>query len=115
MRPRPGGGRAPGDSATLPLGPVRVECRGLARATVRLDGEAVELLLDRAIEDHGCALVWEEIIAPTLHAAGRTWASAGERYIEVEHLLSWLVLRRFQSEPCARWYDGWARRRCVSR
>lgn len=94
-------GRAPGGPATLPLGPVCAECRGLARAAVRLDGDAVEAVLDRAIEDHGCVVAWEEIIAPTLHAAGRKCASAGERYIEVEHLLSWLVsstLRR-RREP----------------
>ncbi|MGW1642193.1 MerR family transcriptional regulator [Streptomyces lavendulae] len=89
--PAAGAGQTPGGPATLPLGPVRAECRGLARAAVRLDGEAVEALLDQAIEDHGCVVAWEEIIAPTLHAAGRKWASAGERYIEVEHLLSWLV------------------------
>ncbi|MFD7027270.1 MerR family transcriptional regulator [Streptomyces sp. NPDC059917] len=86
-----GAGRTPGGSAALPLGSVRAECRGLARAAVRLDGDAVELLLERAIEDHGVVVAWEEIIAPTLHAAGRKWASSGERYIEVEHLLSWLV------------------------
>ncbi|MET9853121.1 MerR family transcriptional regulator [Streptomyces sp. NPDC006450] len=94
-------GRAPGGPATLPLGPVRAECRGLARAAVRLDGDAVEILLDRAIKDNGCVGAWEEIIAPTLRAAGRKWASAGDRYIEVEHLLSWLVssaLRR-RHEP----------------
>ncbi|MFJ7209386.1 MerR family transcriptional regulator [Streptomyces sp. NPDC098789] len=99
--PLPTGARPSGGPATLPLGPVRAECRGLARAAVRLDADAVEALLDRAIEDHGCVVAWEEIIAPTLHAAGRKWASAGERYIEVEHLLSWLVsstLRR-RHEP----------------
>ncbi|WP_326593229.1 MerR family transcriptional regulator [Streptomyces sp. NBC_01294] len=100
------GGRAPGGPATLPLGPVRAECRGLARAAVRLDGDAVEALLDRAIEDHGCVVAWEEIIAPTLHAAGRKWASAGNRYIEVEHLMSWLVSstlrRRHEPRPPTR-------------
>ncbi|MEU8461388.1 MerR family transcriptional regulator [Streptomyces sp. NPDC029003] len=102
------GGRTPGGPAALPLGPVRAECRGLARAAVRLDGDAVEALLDRAIEDHGCVAAWEEIIAPALHAAGRKWASAGERYIEVEHLLSWLVsstLRR-RYEPRLPTRDG---------
>lgn len=99
-----GPGRAPGGRGALPLGTVRAECRGLARAAVRLDAEAVEGLLERAIEDHGCVVAWEEIISPTLHAAGRKWASSGERYIEVEHLLSWLVssaLRRLyrQRQP----------------
>ncbi len=39
---------------------------------------------------------------PVLHAVGRRWESAGERYIEVEHLLSWHVsgaLRRVSAQP----------------
>ncbi|MCY0921467.1 MerR family transcriptional regulator [Streptomyces sp. H27-G5] len=82
---------APGGSNALPLGEVRPECRGLARAAVRLDAPAVEHLLESAVTEHGLVTAWEEIIAPTLHAVGRKWASAGERYVEVEHLLSWHV------------------------
>jgi hypothetical protein len=36
-------------------------------------------------------------MVPTLHAVGRKWASTDDRYVEVEHLLSWhvsTVLRR---------------------
>jgi hypothetical protein len=43
---------------------------------------------------------------PTLHAVGRKWASSGDRYVEVEHLLSWHVstaLRR--RTPAAREAD----------
>ncbi|MEU6084659.1 MerR family transcriptional regulator [Streptomyces sp. NPDC047108] len=83
--------RAPGGRAALPLGDVRQECRGLARAAVRLDASAVEDLLDRTVTEHGLLTAWEEVIAPALHAAGRKWASSGERYVEVEHLLSWHV------------------------
>ncbi|MFD9532235.1 MerR family transcriptional regulator [Streptomyces sp. NPDC060010] len=82
---------APGGPNALPLGEVRPECRGLARAAVRLDAPAVEQLLEAAVAEHGLVTAWEEIIAPTLHAVGRKWASAGERYVEVEHLLSWHV------------------------
>ncbi|WP_327169588.1 MerR family transcriptional regulator [Streptomyces subrutilus] len=115
--------RAPGGRDALPLGRARAECRGLARAAVRLDAPAVEVLLRGALEEHGCVSAWEEIIAPTLHAVGRKWASAatraqgavpagpaaavsaasaasaGERYIEVEHLLSWLVSCALRSLP----------------
>ncbi|MFF1556665.1 MerR family transcriptional regulator [Streptomyces sp. NPDC058279] len=92
----------PGGSTALPLGEVRAECRGLARAAVRLDAPAVEHLLDTALAQLGPVVAWEEVIAPTLHAVGRKWASAGERYVEVEHLLSWHVsgaLRRLRPAP----------------
>ncbi|MFJ3205626.1 B12-binding domain-containing protein [Streptomyces sp. NPDC086989] len=81
-RPAPGGG--------LPVGSVRPECRGLARAAVRLDSTAVEALLQAAVSEHGLVTAWEEVMAPTLHAVGRKWETA-ERYVEVEHLLSWHV------------------------
>jgi hypothetical protein len=32
-------------------------------------------------------------MVPTLHAVGRKWESAGDRYVEVEHLLSWQISR----------------------
>ncbi|MEU6812520.1 MerR family transcriptional regulator [Streptomyces sp. NPDC046831] len=85
-------------AGTLPLGDVRQECRGLARAAVRLDAPAVEERLTAAVEEYGLTVAWQEVMVPTLHAVGRKWASSGDRYVEVEHLLSWHVstaLRRF--------------------
>ncbi|MET9881732.1 MerR family transcriptional regulator [Streptomyces sp. NPDC006430] len=99
LAPTPGG---PGGPGALPLGPVRPECRGLSRAAVRLDAPTVAELLDAALAEHGLITAWEEVIAPTLHAVGRKWASAGERYVEVEHLLSWHVssaLHRIRPVP----------------
>lgn len=78
-------------AGALPLGDVRQECRGLARAAVRLDAPAVEDLLTAAVEEHGLVVAWQEVMVPTLHAVGRKWASSGDRYVEVEHLLSWHV------------------------
>ncbi|AZP15718.1 MerR family transcriptional regulator [Streptomyces aquilus] len=78
-------------AGTLPLGDVRQECRGLARAAVRLDAPAVEELLAAAVEQYGVVAAWHEVMMPTLHAVGRKWASSGDRYVEVEHLLSWHV------------------------
>ncbi|MFJ8006880.1 MerR family transcriptional regulator [Streptomyces fagopyri] len=75
----------------LPLGDVRQECRGLARAAVRLDAAAVQSLLTAAVETHGLATAWTEVMVPTLRAVGRKWESSGDRYVEVEHLLSWHV------------------------
>lgn len=83
--------RQPGSGNGLPLGDVRRECRGLARAAVRLDGPALDVLLREAVADHGLVTAWEEVMAPTLHAVGRKWESSGDRYVEVEHLLSWHV------------------------
>ncbi|GLX16678.1 MerR family transcriptional regulator [Streptomyces lavendulae] len=92
----------PGGPGALPLGEARPEGRGLARAAVRLDQPAVAELLEAALAEHGLVTTWEEVIAPTLHAVGRKWASAGERYVEVEHLLSWQVsaaLHRIRPAP----------------
>ncbi|MEU2659586.1 MerR family transcriptional regulator [Streptomyces sp. NPDC007325] len=75
----------------LPLGDVRQECRGLARAAVRLDGPAVEGLLQDALGRYGLVTGWEEVLVPTLHAVGRKWESSDDRYVEVEHLLSWHI------------------------
>ncbi|MFE0583098.1 MerR family transcriptional regulator [Streptomyces sp. NPDC058874] len=86
-RRRPG----PGPGGGLPLGGIRQEFRGLARAAVRLDGPAMDELLAALVDGHGLVTAWEEVIAPTLHAVGRKWEAAGDRYIEVEHLLSWHV------------------------
>lgn len=86
----------------LPLGDVRHECRGLARAAVRLDAPALEERLADAVDQYGVAVAWQEVMVPTLHAVGRKWASSGDRYVEVEHLLSWHVsttLRRATRPP----------------
>ncbi|MDX5563837.1 MerR family transcriptional regulator [Streptomyces sp. ID05-04B] len=88
-----GGGRGrtrPQDALLLGVD-VRQECRGLARAAVRLDAPGVAELLDAAVERHGLIVAWQEVMVPTLHAVGRKWVSSGDRYVEVEHLLSWHV------------------------
>ncbi|WP_189151309.1 MerR family transcriptional regulator [Streptomyces lacrimifluminis] len=102
--PEPAPGAASRAAGPLPLGDVRRECRGLARAAVRLDAPAVEQQLATAVDAHGLVVAWQEVMLPTLHAVGRKWASSGDRYVEVEHLLSWHVsttLRRFAG-PAAR-------------
>ncbi|WP_460061305.1 MerR family transcriptional regulator [Streptomyces sp. YKOK-I1] len=80
------------EAGGLPLGgDARQECRGLARAAVRLDAPAVAEQLAQAVDLHGLTAAWQEVMVPTLHAVGRKWASSGDRYVEVEHLLSWHV------------------------
>ncbi|MFF8289546.1 MerR family transcriptional regulator [Streptomyces sp. NPDC016309] len=95
---RPGGtrpvprGSVPGRARTgLQLGDVRQECKGLARAALRLDAPALEGLLSEVITAYGPVTAWNEVIMPTLQAVGRKWETSGERYVEVEHFLSWHV------------------------
>ncbi|MCF6525167.1 B12-binding domain-containing protein, partial [Streptomyces sp. JJ36] len=97
-------GRAPAAGAAagaLPLGAVRRECRGLARAAVRLDAPAVDDAIAAALAEYGLIEAWNEVMMPALRAVGRKWATEGERYVEVEHLLSWHVsagLRRLAAQ-----------------
>ncbi|MEU3690453.1 MerR family transcriptional regulator [Streptomyces narbonensis] len=82
---------APGSGNGLPLDGVHREFRGLARAAVRLDSPTMETLLRELVAAHGLVTSWEEVMAPTLHAVGRKWESSNDRYVEVEHLLSWHI------------------------
>ncbi|MFE9680426.1 MerR family transcriptional regulator [Streptomyces sp. NPDC006285] len=86
VRSGDGASRSP---SALPMDVARQECRGLARAAVRLDAAAVQEQLTAVVRAHGLVAAWEEVMAPTLRAAGRKWESSGDRYVEVEHLLSW--------------------------
>ncbi|MEU8759276.1 MerR family transcriptional regulator [Streptomyces sp. NPDC048659] len=98
----PAPARRAGPGGGLPLGDVRQECRGLARAAVRLDGPAMDALLRQVLAEYGLVTAWEEVMVPTLHAVGRKWESSEDRYVEVEHLLSWHVstaLRRAAAGP----------------
>ncbi|MFJ5546458.1 MerR family transcriptional regulator [Streptomyces sp. NPDC093225] len=85
------GSRRAGPGGGLPLGDVRQECRGLARAAARLDGPAMDGLLTEVVLRYGLVTAWEEVMSPALHAVGRKWESSDDRYVEVEHLLSWHV------------------------
>ncbi|MEV7283195.1 MerR family transcriptional regulator [Streptomyces sp. NPDC093252] len=91
--------RRGGAGSGLPLGDVRRECRGLGRAAVRLDSaELAGRLLD-SVARHGLVTAWEEVMVPTLRAVGRKWESSGDRYVEVEHLLSWQISTALRRAP----------------
>ncbi|MCQ4206133.1 MerR family transcriptional regulator [Streptomyces longispororuber] len=81
------------------------EHRGISRAATRLDSPAVQTLLTEAVARHGLVAAWQEVMVPVLHAVGRKWEEAGDRYVEVEHLLSWHVSRTLHratpAEPVA--------------
>ncbi|MGW4569309.1 B12-binding domain-containing protein, partial [Streptomyces sp. NPDC004561] len=91
--------RRGGAGGGLPLGDVRQECRGLARAAVRLDAPELESRLLDAVREHGLTTAWEEVMVPTLRAVGRKWESSGDRYVEVEHLLSWQISTALRRAP----------------
>jgi DNA-binding transcriptional MerR regulator len=100
--PAPSGAASGPGGNTLAVGTVRPECRGLARAAVRLDAPEVARILRRTVDDLGPVTAWTEVMAPALRAAGRKWAAGSERHVEVEHLLSWHVaaaLRRVADRP----------------
>ncbi|MEV5609038.1 MerR family transcriptional regulator [Streptomyces sp. NPDC052225] len=94
---------APGAASVVPRArrapsavSVERQCRGLSRAATRLDAPVVQDLLDEAVARHGLVGAWQEVMVPVLHAIGRKWEEAGDRYVEVEHLLSWHVSRTLQ-------------------
>ncbi|WP_420032022.1 MerR family transcriptional regulator [Streptomyces sp. cg28] len=87
------------DSSPVPPGTVRTECRGLIRAALRLDSTAVQERLNAFVRTYGVIAAWEELMMPTLHAVGRKWETSGDRYVEVEHLLSWHVSTALRNAP----------------
>ncbi|MBW1596067.1 MerR family transcriptional regulator [Streptomyces sp. JJ38] len=88
---RPAGPQRGRAGSGMRLGDVRHECKGVARAALRLDAPALDTLLSETIAAHGLVTAWTEVIMPTLQAVGRKWETSGERYVEVEHFLSWHV------------------------
>ncbi|MGV9279692.1 MerR family transcriptional regulator [Streptomyces sp. NPDC003730] len=89
--PRPATPHRSRAGSGLRLGDVRQECRGIARAALRLDAAVLDELLLATIAEHGLVTAWTEVIVPTLQAVGRKWETSGEKYVEVEHFLSWHV------------------------
>lgn len=80
-RGSPGGGRVlkmPGGSDAQ---------RGLARATLALDGQTIATLLEGYLSQRGVVWTWEEVVLPVVHSLGDKVANSG-RGIESEHLLS---------------------------
>ena len=61
--------------------------RGLARAVLALDDDAITALLRERLQRDGVVATWEQVLAPVLVAVGQRWAATGDG-IEAEHLLS---------------------------
>ncbi|MCW2620513.1 MAG: regulatory protein MerR, partial [Frankiales bacterium] len=61
--------------------------RGLGRAALALDSEAVTLAVQAEVERRGVVRAWDDVLRPVLAAVGSRWAATGQG-VEVEHLLS---------------------------
>ena len=78
---RAGGGYA------IPVGRASLAARGLARAAMRLDSDAMRKIITRAIEAEGVVSTWDSVVRPVLVGVGERHTISG-RLIDVEHLLS---------------------------
>ncbi len=79
--PRPGGGRV------LALPGADEVVRGLGRAAMALDSEALVRVVNEQLDEHGVVRTWESVLVPLLVSVGLRWANTGEG-VEVEHLVS---------------------------
>ena len=61
--------------------------RGLGRAAMALDAEAVTATLTAQLDAHGVVRTWDNVLRPLLVSVGHRWARTGEG-VDVEHLLS---------------------------
>jgi len=89
---RDGGGFA------IPVGRAGPTARGLARAAIRLDVEAMRGIMSRAVTDQGVVSAWDEVLRPVLAGIGERHL-ATKRLIEVEHLFSRTATEVFAAVP----------------
>jgi DNA-binding transcriptional MerR regulator len=76
-----------GPATTVPEAGRAAAQRGLSRAALALDADAVRRLLADAVAAGGVIATWDGLLAPVLRAVGERWGSTGEG-VEVEHLLA---------------------------
>jgi len=98
--PATGAAQAGEDGQDLPLPRTGWQARGLARAAIALDAEAVRGLLNESVAALGAQVTWDAVVRPVLGAVGRRWAETGTG-IEIEHLLSDCVTGVFSTLAAA--------------
>ncbi len=86
-------GSADHPAPTTPLD-LDVDARGLGRAVLALDPDAVRAVVGAAIATHGVIYTWDELARPVLTAIARRWENSGTG-VEREHLLSECLVREF--------------------
>ncbi len=74
--------------------------RGLARAAMSLDAEAVTEILGSAMAADGVMATWDNVLRPLLVAVGERWEHTGEG-VDVEHVLSECAARVLHRQPTA--------------
>lgn len=90
--------RAPG---TVTAKSASAALHGVAHAAIRMDAATVEDVLEDRLRTRGVVDTWDEVARPVLFGMGSAWA-ATQRFVEVEHLLSWSIsssLRRTHRSP----------------
>ena len=78
--------------------PGRVDADSLLAAAMALDTFTAAGLLDRYLRHLGVVDTWEQVIRPAF-AAIEALQAGGDGCIDVEHALSWAVLRSLQRLP----------------
>jgi DNA-binding transcriptional MerR regulator len=78
---------------------VAQRARGLSRAALALDADAVRTMLAEAVAAGGVLATWEGLLAPVLRAVGERWEATGEG-VEVEHLLAEVAIGVLHGVPC---------------
>ncbi|WFE25569.1 MerR family transcriptional regulator [Solwaraspora sp. WMMD791] len=86
-------GRA-GGGFTIGVPGAGPAARGLARAAVRLDNQAMRDILERALHTDGVIATWDRVVRPVLAGVGDRYAATAG-FVEVEHLLSRCVSEAF--------------------
>lgn len=86
--PGTGTGTAVRDAPPAPVTDPAVS-RGLLSATLRLDGAAVQRIVEERIAEAGTVETWESLCVPALVELGRRTESGD--FIDAEHLLSWTI------------------------
>lgn len=77
-----------GGSRALRLGRAdSMQSRGLARAALRLDAQAVRDTIMESLAAHGTITTWTTLLIPVLRAMGQRWETRGD-CVDAEHLLS---------------------------
>jgi MerR family transcriptional regulator, light-induced transcriptional regulator len=96
-------GASPGSAAETALdtvAPTAPDAQSLVAAAFRFDSVAVGRQLDQALRHFAVVDTWERLIRPAF-ADIEARQLGGERCIDVEHALSWAVMRSMQRLPIA--------------
>ena len=81
------------------------QMRGLARAAMTLDADAVTETLQHAVVRDGVVATWDNMLRPLLVAIGQRWEHTGEG-VDVEHLLTECATRVLHRQPLATGSDA---------